>query len=127
MESIPANNQQNLSENWRETKDPIPFERFVSPPEPERMGPTYNNFMLFFTDNEGFATKRESSRAFQRFAKENPDVESKLTHRISEILKSRDPQNPRDKQLKEIEADLYEAYKIMLSYDETENNWSLAA
>ena len=127
MESTPTNNSHNLNENWRETKDPIPFERFVSPPEPDRMGPTYNNFMLFFTDNAGFAKKRENNPAFQRFAKEHPDLEGMLTKRVSEILKSRDPQNPRAKQLKEIEADLYEAYKIMLSYDETENNWALAA
>lgn len=127
METAPTNNSQGLNENWRETKDPIPFEKFVNPPEPDRMGPTYNNFMLFFTDNEGFASKRESSLAFQRFMKEHSELEQRLTSRISEILKSRDPQKPRAIQLKEIEADLYEAYKIMLSYEETENNWALAA
>lgn len=125
-QKINNNSPEDFPEDWRESKDVLTYEQFI-----RRFGEgnavIYNNFLLFFSDNEGYISKRESNESFRRFRKEYPELEQTLTEKISAILKSRDPKNPRAVLLKDVEPALYEAYRIMMTYEETPNNYAIAA
>ena len=74
--------------------------------------PTYNNLVAFFMDCE-FSNKPGVYRShdfFKRFAKENSELERRLTLAITKLDRIN------SYTLEPFTNDLYEAYKIMKSY-----------
>ena len=76
--------------------------------------PAYSNFIWYFT--ESYPTKRQEP-VFVRFMSEHADLAKDLTKKMDELLTKRGVS--RNDLLKEIEPELYEAYKIMINYPES--------
>ncbi|MFA5792944.1 MAG: hypothetical protein WC897_03695 [Candidatus Gracilibacteria bacterium] len=72
--------------------------------------PRYNNLVLYFITNwSGHLHRRQAH--FQRFQKENPELEERLRQGLMSLKYFT------GELVEPYDADLYEAYKIMRSYD----------
>jgi len=97
---------------------PLTFEEFVErvPIEPlvenDPGIPRYNNFNLHF-DTVGIGQFYRTQQHFQRFQRENPDLEKRLSKYMAERDKSVDSRES----FKPFERDMYEAYLIMSGYE----------
>lgn len=76
--------------------------------------PAYSNFIWYFT--ESYPTKRQEP-VFVRFMKEHADLANDLTKKMDELLTKRGVS--RNDLLRQVEPELYEAYKIMIGYEES--------
>lgn len=92
----------------------LTFEEFSEkhPENPRMFPPKYNNFRLFF---EGDPT-RIKKPYFQQLLKENPSLVFKIIHQFQELQRTMDFNDSRREMIKDIEPDMYEAYKLMRSY-----------
>lgn len=94
---------------------PLTFEQFIEREYilgPGEDGiPRYNNFPMCFI-TKGLGPLVREQQYFQKFQKEHPDLERKLT----EAITNRDPSMGIGTSLKLLEPDLYKAYKIMKTY-----------
>ncbi len=117
MEGGPKQDSNNLEERVAKTKDLLTFEEFVSS---RKTGtPIYNNLPALFYNYDMLSSILRGQDFFKKFETENPELEKSLTERLSAWAKGghglRDIPD-------EILRDLYEAYKIMISYDEVALN-----
>lgn len=89
--------------------------------------PRYNNFILFFYTTGAGIQFREKS-FFQKFQQENPVLERRLTTEIMALdTKACDSQGNSIfiTKIQKLDADLYEAYKIMKSYGATDTELNI--
>lgn len=79
---------------------------------PGIIAPRYNNFKLFFEDDP-IRTKKPY---FQQLLKEHHELVSKIIRQFQELEQMFDFNDSRREAIKDIEPDMYEAYKLMRSY-----------
>ncbi len=122
MEGEPKQDSNNLEEKAAKTKELLSFEEFISG---RKTGtPIFNNFPALFLNYGMLPEIVRGQGFFKKFQSENPELEKSLTERLSVWAKD----GGRSEDIPdEILRDLYEAYKIMLSYDEIKTNHDLFA
>jgi len=91
----------------KEPKDFMSFEEFTR----RNPSPRYNNLVLYFYTTGSGPLYRQAEH-FKRFEQEHPDLE----RRLREGLMSLSGGFSYSEDLRQHDADLYEAYKIMRSY-----------
>lgn len=122
MEQIPDQNKDKEKENIENkafsTKEELTFDEFTSK-RLNRMN-MYNNFVAYFIQ-EGIGSEMlRGQDFFVRFQDENKELEESLTKRISKWREDTTlPQPPLPEDILE---DLYEAYKIMITYDKVKTS-----
>ncbi len=86
---------------------PLNFEDFTF----RNPNPSYNNLILYFYTT-GIGPVYRATEHFQRFQKENPDLE----YRLREGIMALDILSGFSNDLKKFDKDLYDSYLIMRSY-----------
>lgn len=106
----------------------ITFEEFIFRCIKWSQYPTYNNFFCFFYPGKQGDRYREKD-FYSKFARENSEMIDKLYSKMLEIDNRREQEEKQGREksgigelLKPIEADLYEAYKIMRRYGASSEN-----
>jgi hypothetical protein len=113
---IPGRNVERYTE-IQNSKEVISYEDFIA--TNIRGGETFGNFWMKFYKGYGESTKPY----YQRFMESNPELEKELADRVETIAKDRTAN--RRILIRELAPKLYEAYKIMIGYEEITENYDL--
>ncbi|MDD4607295.1 MAG: hypothetical protein PHS07_03120 [Patescibacteria group bacterium] len=112
----------------KENYSPLTYDEFISQPEnkqfPEgKEPPMYNNFYLLFIDIENNPHRQDfKNDLLEKLHQENPTLESALTKVLTYAFRE-DKYTPGtlNRIVKQLEPQLYEAYKIMSQYVENDD------
>lgn len=109
VEKVCYNKNMSEQEPTNESEPILSFEEFVALDELGRQ--RYRNFFMHFGRGMGGEFYRQAEH-YKKFAAEQPDLAESLYEKMKAVSQSSNTA----KALKPLDAELYEAYKIMKSY-----------